>query len=122
MDALGRNVPARCRWPFRDTQTSNSRQGGEIVVLHPAPASAPQPGDHVVVAVCAAGGALLFVGQGYPLVAVFALSLGLLNVAHAVAEYRRPDYRQQWPRSMLRCCASLSVSFTPRTTARIPDS
>ena len=54
------------------------------------------PRIHMLAAVCAAAGALLLLRQGYPVIAAVVGVLSLLNVAHAVAEYRHPHYRQQW--------------------------
>lgn len=54
------------------------------------------PRLHVIAAVCVGGAALFCVGGGYPVFTVFLVPLTILNIAHAVAEHRRPDYRQQW--------------------------
>lgn len=60
------------------------------------------PRLHVIAAVSAAGGALVFVGEGYPVFTVFLAPLSFLNVVLAVAEHRRPDYRQQWAEEHMR--------------------
>jgi hypothetical protein len=60
------------------------------------------PHVHVIAAVCTAAGSFLLVRQGYPVIAGLVGVLSLLNVAHAIAEYRQPNYRQQWAEEHLR--------------------
>jgi hypothetical protein len=52
------------------------------------------PRLHVLVAVCATGGALLLVRGGHPVIAALAGALSVLNIAHAFAERRGTGDRE----------------------------